>query len=116
ERHASILKTKRANFFMLDTLDKTKSTPGLLGETQREWLKKSLDANADKPAIIIAHHNPDDGSFIGSLIDTKELFEILRPRKQVKAYFFGHTHNWNVRQDDSGIHLINLPPTAYIFI
>jgi hypothetical protein len=39
----------------------------------------------------------------------------LRPRRQVKAYFFGHTHRWDVGRDDSGIHLVNLPPTAYLF-
>ena len=27
---------------------------------------------------------------------------------------FGHTHNWNIKQE-AGIHLINLPPTAYVF-
>ena len=43
------------------------------------------------------------------------VFEVIRPRKQVKAYIFGHTHKWEVRQDESGIHLINLPPVAYIF-
>ena len=33
----------------------------------------------------------------------------------MKAYFFGHTHVWRVTQDESGIHLINLPPIAYVF-
>jgi Icc protein len=28
---------------------------------------------------------------------------------------YGHTHDWHLRQDKSGIHLINLPPTAYVF-
>ncbi len=118
DRHATIVKTKRANFFLLDSLEKTKSTPGLLGDAQREWLKKALDANADKPAIVVNHHNLDDGSypeFKGALIDTKELFEIIRPRKQVKAFVYGHTHRWHVHQDESGIHMVNLPPTAYVF-
>ena len=43
------------------------------------------------------------------------MFGILRPRKHVKAWIFGHTHQWNVSQDESGIHLINLPPCAYLF-
>ena len=47
--------------------------------------------------------------------DTVALFEVIRPRKQVKAYIYGHTHTWKVEQDDSGLHLINLPPVAYIF-
>ena len=49
------------------------------------------------------------------LKDTVALLEVIRPRKQVKAYIFGHTHKWTVSQDESGIHLINLPPVAYIF-
>ena len=40
---------------------------------------------------------------------------MIRPRKQVKAYIFGHTHNYSVKKDYSGIHLINLPPSAYVF-
>ncbi|MDB6026939.1 MAG: Metallophosphoesterase [Verrucomicrobiales bacterium] len=118
DRHATIIKTARANWFLLDSLDKTKSTPGMLGEAQCEWLKKALDANADKPAIVVGHHNLDDGSFTGfkgALLDTKALQEIIRPRKQVKVYIHGHTHRWHVHQDESGIHMINLPPTAYIF-
>ena len=49
------------------------------------------------------------------LKDTLLLFEVIRPRKQVKAYIYGHTHHWQVEQDSSGIHLINLPPVAYVF-
>lgn len=118
DRHATILKTPRANWFLLDTLDKTKSTPGKLGEAQCAWLTKALDANPDKPAIVVAHHNLDDNSFDGfkgALLDTEALLGIIRPRKQVKAYVYGHTHRWHVHQDSSGIHMINLPPTAYIF-
>jgi len=90
-------------------------TPGLLGDAQRAWLAKTLDANADKPAILFAHHNPQKGDAPSGLKDTDKLFEIIEPRKQVKAYIFGHTHDWNARKTDSGIHLINLPPVAYIF-
>jgi Icc protein len=49
------------------------------------------------------------------LKDTKALFDVLRPRRQVKALIYGHSHVWNVGKDESGIHLINLPPTAYVF-
>ncbi len=118
DRHATMLKSDRANLILLDSLDKTKSTPGVYGEEQLQWLTKTLDANADKPVIIIGHHNLDDGSFNGfkgALIDTKEFLEIIRPRKQVKAYIYGHTHRWHVHEDTSGIHMINMPPTAYIF-
>jgi Icc protein len=49
------------------------------------------------------------------LQDTDELLAIIRPRKQVKAYIYGHTHDWGLHRDESGIHLINLPPTAFLF-
>lgn len=112
----AIIKTSRANWFILDSLEKTLSTPGFLGATQLEWLAKSLDANRSKPALVMIHHQPDlSGEEKGGLKDTEELMKVIRPRKQVKAYIFGHTHTWKVQQDESGIHLINLPPTAYVF-
>ena len=116
DRQVAIIPASRANWFVLDSLDKTLATPGALGETQLAWLAQALDANADKPALVMIHHNPNlDGTSKGALMDTKELFEVIRPRKQVKAYLFGHSHYWNVEEDSSGIHLINLPPTAYLF-
>jgi 3',5'-cyclic AMP phosphodiesterase CpdA len=112
-RQATILETPEANWFILDSLIHTLTTPGQLGEAQRVWLAAALDARADKPALILVHHQPVAPP--PGLQDAAELFAILRPRRQVKAWFFGHTHRWNVSQDESGIHLINLPPTAYLF-
>jgi predicted phosphodiesterase len=40
---------------------------------------------------------------------------VLAPRHHVKLAVFGHTHDWRVSQHESGIHLVNLPPTAYVF-
>lgn len=115
DKQAALLKTPRANWFILDSLETTLSTPGLLGSGQLEWLAKALDDNAEKPALIMVHHNPGiSGGNIG-LKDTAALFEVIRPRNQVKAYFFGHTHHWEITRDESGIHLINLPPVAYLF-
>jgi 3',5'-cyclic-AMP phosphodiesterase len=79
-----------------------------------DWLGAALDKNADKPALVLVHHNLGLGANMG-LKDTTALLDVIRPRKQVKAYIFGHTHTWNVEQDSSGIHLINLPPVAYVF-
>jgi hypothetical protein len=61
------------------------------------------------------HHNPGTRESVGGLKDTQALYDVIRPRKQVKAYFFGHTHHSNVDKDESGIHLMNLPPVAYLF-
>ncbi|MCE9518363.1 MAG: metallophosphoesterase [Verrucomicrobia bacterium] len=122
-RVVGLVESPFINWFMLDSLDKTNKTPGLLGPEQRDWLEKSLDAHADKPAIIVVHHNvipyvpggEMNKAFEKSLIDSPDLLAILAPRKQVKACFYGHTHNWSVLRETSGIHLINLPPTAYVF-
>ena len=35
-------------------------------------------------------------------------------RQFLKAIFFGHTHVWE-RVKYEGIHLVNLPPVAYVF-
>ncbi len=117
-RQATIVRMESVNWFMLDSMIKTLTTPGRLGDEQRAWLAAALDANADKPAIVMVHHQPGPlapGKPGGGLEDAAELLAVLRPRRQVKAYFFGHTHRWGVSQDESGIHLINLPPTAYVF-
>jgi len=114
DRQVALVRTPRANWFVLDSLEKTLSAPGWLGREQLDWLAGALDANSDKPALVLIHHNPGISGNIG-LLDTAALFAIIRPRKQVKAYIFGHTHAWKVWPDKSGIHLVNLPPVAYVF-
>ena len=113
--HVSILETPQATWLMLDSLELVNKTPGKLGEAQLKWLAAALDAKPDKPALVSVHHHPQwEGEKIAGIQDTRELFEIITPRKQVKAVFYGHTHNWNVKTHD-GIHLVNLPPIAYVF-
>lgn len=114
DKHVRLLRGERVNWFILDSLEQTNSTPGLLGFDQLEWLAGALDANRDQPAIVFVHHNPGINGNMG-LRDTVRLFEIIRPRRQVKAYIFGHTHQWRVEHEDSGLHLVNLPPIAYVF-
>jgi len=115
DRQVALMRTSRVNWFVLDSLEKTLSTPGLLGPEQLDWLARSLDANRHKPAVVLIHHNPSTRASVSGLKDTEALFAIIRPRKQVKAYIFGHTHVWQVDRDPSGIHLVNLPPVAYVF-
>jgi 3',5'-cyclic AMP phosphodiesterase CpdA len=116
ERQLAIVRTRHANWFVLDSLIKTSTTPGLLGEGQRAWLARALDQNADKPALVVIHHNPIGAGMDDiALEDTAELLEILRARRHVKAYFFGHAHRWEVSHQDSGLCLVSLPPVAYVF-
>lgn len=114
DKHATILKLPRANIFMLDSLDTTDKVPGKIGEAQRDWLAKALDQLADKPAIIMSHHQPDSRQKIDGLLDSKETTELLLSRKHVKAWLFGHTHNW-AHEERDGLHLVNLPPVAWVF-
>jgi len=115
DHQTSIVRTPLADWFILDSLETTLSTPGLLGQEQLAWLARSLDEHPSKPAIVLVHHNPGlEGGNMG-LKDTVAFMEVLRPRRRVKAYIFGHTHNWKVQKDESGLHLVNLPPVAYVF-
>lgn len=114
-RQATFFSTADANWFLLDSLISTSFTPGEVGPTQLAWLTGKLDLHADKPAIIVVHHHPQFEDRSPGLKDTEQFMAALADRRQVKAVIFGHTHNWHVSQHDSGIHLINLPPTAYVF-
>jgi Icc protein len=114
DRQTALLRTKLANWYILDSLEETNATPGLLGKTQLDWLAQALDENQNKPALVVVHHNPGLTGNLG-LKDTLPLFDVIRPRKQVKAYIYGHTHAWKVENDDSGLHLVNLPPVSYVF-
>jgi len=121
-RMVNLLKTERANFFLLDSLYNTQRTvtEGDLGMKQIGWLTRALDNHVEKPAIVICHHNvnqPEAKSGTaqkGGLRDGAALVDALLPRKHVKAFIFGHTHEWRHWELD-GIHFINLPTTAYIF-
>lgn len=115
DRQVAFVPAARANWFILDSLDKTNSTPGLLGEAQLAWLARELDAHADKPALVMSHHNPTLDPTKVSIIDEAALYAVLRPRRHVKAHLFGHSHRWSVTQEESGLHRINLPTTAYVF-
>ncbi len=116
DRHVSVVGAPLANWFILDSLDIVNKSPGKLGEAQLAWLDTALAAKADKPALVIVHHNPDrSGKKKSCLLDTKPFFGILGKHRHVKAYVYGHTHNWGVTTEPEGLHLVNLPPVAYTF-
>jgi len=115
QRQAAVFSGDRANWFLLDSLDKTNSTPGELGAAQLDWLDGALKSRADKPAIIVAHHNLQTPGMTAGITDSAALEELFTRHRQVKTFIFGHTHDWHVSQHASGVHLINLPPTGYTF-
>lgn len=120
DRQILLVEKPNADWLVLDSLDKPGVVPGALGQPQLDWLKSTLDARkADKPVIVMAHHHPKltpdlPGKKFGGLLDSPALLEILLPRRQVKMLLFGHTHVWARAQLD-GIHLVNLPASAYVF-
>jgi hypothetical protein len=115
QKQVTVFGSERANWFMLDSLDVTSKTPGLVGPAQLDWLGRELDSRPDQPAVVVVHHNPQFPKVTTGLLDSEQLMETLAGRRQVKALIFGHTHDWHIETHASGVHLINLPPTSYPF-
>ena len=105
----------RANWFLLDSSTPPRIPPAELGAAQLHWLQNELAARPAKPALVVCHH-PLDVTGLFGLQDSVALEALLTQHRQVKAFIFGHTHNWNLAQHPSGVHLINLPQTAYPFV
>ncbi len=116
-RHVGIVPLPRANLFLLDSLKQTMIAPGDLGEPQRRWLALALDAHADKPALIFAHHNPrlggDPRHFPGGLEDSEELWRLISARRHVKAYIHGHIHHRDFFEHER-VHILNTPAIGYV--
>lgn len=116
-RHVTVVPTRRANFFLLDSLQHVNKTQGELGTEQLGWLEKALDAHTSKPAVIMAHHNPrlggDPVHFPGGLIDSEPLWKLLASRPHVKAYIHGHVHHRALAKHEA-IHIVNTPATSYV--
>ena len=140
KRQVMVVESPKATWVLLDSLDKTLTTPGVLGPEQLAWLGGELDRrkekNGNKPVVVMVHHNPIDvkppapkaapktGSEPGKkgkatptpgLIDRDDFLAMLSPRTQVKAVVFGHTHEWYHQKRPDGLHLVNRPPVAYVF-
>ena len=107
-KYVHVMETSGANWFFLDSLHEKDRNLGVIGEAQLKWLANALDARPDRPAIVVGHHNPSSGS---ELRDTAAFYEVIAPRRQVKAYVFGHTHCWGLDKHQ-GIHLVNIPTVS----
>ena len=108
---ADVIELPHANIVLLD------SGTGSLGDRQLNWLAKQLDERADKPALIFSHFNPYDNRGvrpIKGMRDGSSLLKLLAERKHAKAYFYGHTHEWQHDRRDH-LHLINQPAVSYYF-
>lgn len=112
DKHVLVLEEEVARFVILDSLLYTNKVAGLLGKSQRAWLAEFLATNTEKPVVIFVHHTLGDGD--GDLLDSSRLFEMLRPHPQVKAIFYGHSHEWSIKEHER-LKLINLPAVGYNF-
>ena len=115
QRNVGMFGADHANWFLLDSLLQTNTAAGELGDEQLKWLEHELNFHFHRPAIIVIHHNPQFGAVTTGLRDTTALMDLLARKAHVKAVVFGHTHDWHVSEHECGIHLVNLPPTAYPF-
>jgi Icc protein len=111
-KHVVTFNAGPVRFILLDSLFYVEKTPGLLGKAQRDWLAGYLRTCDDRPTLLFFHHTLGDED--GELLDVLRLFEIVRPVRKVKAIVYGHSHEYDYGLLD-GIHLINLPATAYTF-
>ncbi|NNC88381.1 MAG: hypothetical protein HKN82_07985 [Akkermansiaceae bacterium] len=114
-----VLETPEANWIFLDTLMEVDVVTGEVGDAQLRWLDGWLEGNPGRPVIIVMHHTPQFGIEPGAKVfgvkDTDPLFAILAKHGHVKAVVYGHSHTWRTSRHESGLHLINLPPVAYVF-
>ena len=109
---AGVIELPNANLILLDSGRK-----GILGEEQLVWLAQQLDEWADKPALVFGHFNPYPNRGvrpIKGMGDGSSLLKVLAKRKHARAYFNGHTHEWQQDQRDH-LHLINQPAVSYYF-
>ncbi|MGE5295527.1 MAG: metallophosphoesterase [Solirubrobacterales bacterium] len=106
DRHVATAVAGPTRLIVLDSL-MTDRAAGLLGRSQRTWLSNFLATCDDRPTILFFHHRPRI-----DLLDSRRLFDIIRPVGKVKAVVYGHSHEFRFSQY-RGIHLVNLPATGY---
>ncbi len=112
DRHISIVDSRFARWIVLDSLYYVNKAAGFLGKSQRQWLVKYLEQAKDKPVLIMVHHTLGDND--GELLDANHLLQIAKNAPQVKAIFYGHSHQYHVKKE-GGCNLINLPAVGYNF-
>ncbi|MHB1307615.1 MAG: metallophosphoesterase family protein [Limisphaerales bacterium] len=111
-KHVLVIEHEVVRVVVLDSLLYVNKVAGLLGRDQCRWLAEYLPQHADRPVVLFVHHTLGDGD--GDLLDAGRLFEIIRPHRQVKAIFYGHSHVWSLDARER-VQLINLPAVGYNF-
>lgn len=111
-KHVTVVEHPVARIVMLDSLLYVNRVAGLLGKAQRQWLERWLPAVADRPVILMVHHTLGDSDF--DLLDTDRLLRIVRPHRHVKAVVYGHSHRYQIKQEDD-LQLVNIPACGYNF-
>ncbi|MEO0444797.1 MAG: metallophosphoesterase [Verrucomicrobiota bacterium] len=118
-KHVSVMETPLANWVLLDSLLVVNKVTGEMGEDQLRWLDQFLQEHSGKPVILVGHHNPQfairEGQRVTGLADTSQFMSVLAKHPHAQAYLYGHTHHWRTTTHESGLHLVNLPPSAYVF-
>lgn len=119
DKLASVCRTPRLAFVLLDSLDVTDAVPGLLGEAQLAALDRALGASdaAGRPTAIVLHHPPlpdEDPAKPNNLTDFEAFWRVVEGHDHVKAVFYGHLHRWE-RCERGGVHVVSLPTTAHVF-
>jgi 3',5'-cyclic AMP phosphodiesterase CpdA len=111
-KHALVIERPPVRIVILDSLLLPNVTPGLLGKQQRTWLDQFLKSADATPTALFVHHTLDDTD--GALLDADRFLQLVKPHRQVKAVFYGHSHAWSADVLD-GIHLVNIPAVGYNF-
>lgn len=124
-KQVSVVEGSCANWVFLDSLRFVNKVEGEFGEAQLAWLRGYLEANPSKPVILVGHHYPqvfrddiipsEQKIQIAGLVDSEAFLELANGFPQAKVYIYGHSHDWRVTPDKTGVHEVNLPPTAYVF-
>jgi hypothetical protein len=77
-----------------------------------EWLKLDLAVNRDKTVILLSHNNisgtttPDEEGYRG-LVNSAELYDIIKANPNVIAWMHGHNHNYQIVQEENCMYVSN---------
>ena len=110
--HADVLELPHANLILLDS-----GRRGTMEDKQLDWLAQQLDQRKDKPALVFAHYNPLPTRGIRpirGMPEGRKLLKLIAERKHAKAFFHGHTHEWQQGREGA-IHIIAQPSVSYYF-